>query len=124
MFLISRYHGNLDKRFHTAGGAALDAVVEIVFQGFSQHKVAAQNFPKLCCHSKQHAVCADIVLMFLKANVFVFDGVALFPGSKACGEGIEASERHPGGEGERQPAEPAAGGLQQGELLPEQPGAH
>ncbi len=45
-------------------------------------------------------------------------------GPKACGEGIKACECHPGGEGERKPAEPAAGGLQQGELLPEQPGAH
>lgn len=50
--------------------------------------------------------------------------MALFSGSKACGEGIKEGERHPGGEGECQPAEPAAGGLQQRELLPEQPGAH
>lgn len=50
--------------------------------------------------------------------------IALFPGPKARGKGIKAGERHPGGEGECQPAEPAAGGLQQGELLPEQPGAH
>lgn len=47
-----------------------------------------------------------------------------FIGSKARGEGIEASERHPGGEGECQPAQPAAARLQQRELLPEQPGAN
>lgn len=54
----------------------------------------------------------------------VWDPVTLFPGPKARGEGIEEGECHPGGEGECQPAEPAAGGLQQGEQLPEQPGAH
>uniref|UniRef100_A0A3B3WYB5 VHS domain-containing protein n=1 Tax=Poecilia mexicana TaxID=48701 RepID=A0A3B3WYB5_9TELE len=37
-------------------------------------------------------------------------------GSEASGESLQASERHPGGEGEREPAEPAAGGLQPGEL--------
>lgn len=47
-----------------------------------------------------------------------------FVGSKARGEGFKASERHPGSEGECQPAQPTAGGLQQRELLPEQPGAH
>lgn len=40
------------------------------------------------------------------------------PGPKASGESFQASERHPGGEGERELAEPAAGRLQQGELLP------
>lgn len=48
----------------------------------------------------------------------------VFEGPKACRESIKASERHTGGEGECQPAEPAAGGLQQGELLHKQPGAH
>lgn len=33
-------------------------------------------------------------------------------GPKTSGESVEASECHPGGEGEREPAEPAAGGLQ------------
>lgn len=33
-------------------------------------------------------------------------------GPKTSGESVEASECYPGGEGERQPAEPAAGGLQ------------
>lgn len=44
-------------------------------------------------------------------------------GPEACGEGFKACECHPGGEGECEPAEPAAAGLQQGEQLPEQPGA-
>ena len=47
-----------------------------------------------------------------------------FLGPKASGESLKAGECHPGGEGEREPAEPAARRLQQRELLPEQPGAY
>ena len=44
-------------------------------------------------------------------------------GPEADGEGVQAGERHPGGEGERGAADPAPGRLQQGERR-EQRGAH
>lgn len=41
-------------------------------------------------------------------------------GPEASGEGVQAGQRHPGGEGERDPADPAPAGLRQRGCRPEQ----
>lgn len=65
------------------------------------------------------ALCSFLIASLCPLAMFCFSTVALlylsrlFLGSEASREGVEAGERHSGGEGERHSAEPASAGLRQ-----------